>query len=335
MRRLILTALALLLLPGVVVWRQYETTYRDEGGRADYLEIEEPPRLRSDQPELQDGGIPILCYHYLRGRPGPLYFARVLGAVLFNLPTLQDREYWSTPVEVFASHLAWLDENGYSAITLDELAGILDGRAAGPDRPVVITFDDGDRSVKDLALPLLQEHGMVATLFVVTSQVGRKWEDVDGMDWDDLRALQATGLFQVESHSHAMHYKVKGPRGRMRPVFLDKVPGGGGADAAGEAWVRRDLRASRDALQRELGRPARWLAWPYGWANDDLDRLAAGEGYAGSVSLAAGANVPGRDRPWHLSRLTISARTTTRVFQEMMQTLQSEGTAIAARRSGP
>ena len=324
MRRLILIALLLLSLPAVVVWRQYQATYHDEGSKANYLEIEEPPAINPDHARFREGGVPILCYHYLRGRPGPVYLLKVLGAVLFNLPTLKEREYWTTPAAVFEEQMAWLADHGYTTIDLDELQRILDGLELGPPKPVVITFDDGDRSIEQYALPVLKRLGMRAAIMVVTSQVGTTWQDVHTLSWEELADLEACGVFRVESHTHDMHYKVKRAHGDMVPVFLSEVPDSGKPRSQGEIFVELDLRSSSRALQRHLGHPARWLAWPYGWANTPLDSLAAKEGYRGSLSLAAGTNKPGRDSTWHLSRITITARTSPQKFMKLMQAADRE-----------
>ena len=342
MRRLVIIALLLLSLPAIVVWRQYQATYHDEGSRANYLEIEEPATIDPDHPGFREGGVPILCYHYLRGRAGPVYLLRVLGAVLFNLPTLKEREYWTTPVAVFERQLTWLADNGYTTIDLDELKAILDGQELGPPKPVVITFDDGDRSIEKYALPRLQRLGMRATIMVVTSKVGTTWQDVHTLDWDELARLQRSGVFKVEGHTHDMHYKVKGANGKMVPVFLDELPYTGNPRPQGEIFVEMDLRNSSRALQRHLGHPARWLAWPYGWASSQLDSLAAKEGYKGSLSLAAGTNKPGRDSTWHLSRITITARTSLRAFVKLMKAADRDApsttpikSAVAASASPP
>ncbi len=329
MRRLLLIALFLLTIPSLVVWRQYYATYQDYGSRANYLEIEEPGKIDLDPAKFRAGGVPILCYHYLRGRTGPVYLLRVLGAVLFNLPTLKEREYWTTPAELFARHMEWLADNGYTTIDLDELEKILAGEEMGPPKPIVITFDDGDQSVLRYAYPVLLRYGMKATIMVVTSRVGKEWKEVRSLNWSQLRSLERTGVFRVESHSDDMHYKVKGPHGKMQPIFLHEVPYEGPPLPEGKLFVSLDLRRSTHSLQKHLGHPAKWLAWPYGWASSPLDSLAAHEGYHGSLSLAAGTNEPGRDSTWHLARITVTARTTLRSFQDLMKAAEREAPAIA------
>jgi peptidoglycan/xylan/chitin deacetylase (PgdA/CDA1 family) len=161
---------------------------------------------------------------------------------------------------------------------------------------VVITFDDGDRSVVDYAYPILQKHGFKATLFVVTSEVGRKWDGVDCLGWDDLRRLRESGVFSIQSHSHDLHRKVKTSEGTL-PVSvaaqygLYRFPGA----PSWQKGVYDDLRTSRLLIEQHVGGEVNSLAWPYGFGEVALDSVAASAGFATLCTLGAGRN---RRLPW-------------------------------------
>ena len=331
MRRLILVALFILAVPLLVLMLQYRSTYQDTGSRANYLEVQEPPQIDLDDPRFQSGGVPILCYHYVKGAPGPGYLLKVLGAVLFNLPTLRDTEYWTTQAEVLDDHLAWLSEHGYTTIDLDTLGDMLEGKVEGPPKPIVITFDDADRSILERAAPILERYGMQATVLVVSAKVGQKWNGLESLRWDELKQMDRSGVFRIESHSHDMHYKVKTEDGHMVPVFVHHVPDEGSRSSRSTAFVIRDLHSTRQAIRTKIGRETRWLAWPYGWANTELDSLARVAGFRGTLSLSEGTNATGRDDTWHLSRITVTARTTLRSFVELMESVEADAPAIGAQ----
>lgn len=316
MRTAITFGILLVLLPLIVLLLQVRRSGEGIGAPADYLEIEKPPELSSDDPSLTRPGIPVLCYHYLAPPPGPLHVARVIGAVVLNLPTLGEKHFWSLPADVFESHLKWLRDEGYQTLGADELLQIMRGEIPRPAKAVCITFDDGERSILDLGLPLLRRYDMEATLFVVTSKVGRSWRGLDMLDWSELRALQDSGHVSVESHTHDLHYKVKTSDGGMEPVHLYRSRPD--ADPGALRWVGDDLGASRFLLLEKLGRDSRLLAWPYGFASARLDSTARAAGFAATFSLAAGAVRPKADSPWHLRRFTITARTTTRALSRMV-----------------
>jgi peptidoglycan/xylan/chitin deacetylase (PgdA/CDA1 family) len=156
---------------------------------------------------------------------------------------------------------------------------------------VVITFDDGDRSVVDYAFPILRKYGFKATLFVVTSEVGRKWDRVDCVGWDDLRRLRETGVFSIQSHSHDLHRKVKTSEGTF-PIFvaakhgLFEFPGA----RSWEECVYEDLVTSRELIERRVGGEVNCLAWPYGFGEAALDSIAVSAGYTALCTLGPGKN---------------------------------------------
>ncbi len=291
-------------------------------------------RVRFDAPrtgstgELAGGaapGVPVLCYHYLRDKSDPLRLLRVFGYVVLSLPLLNDSELWTTSASEFERQMEFLKESGYHAVTLDELHEWQSGWRELPGKPIVITFDDGDESVYDLALPILARMGFRATLFVVTSRVGTHWNEVRCLDWTRLKELEDSGVFRIESHTDDMHFKVNAD-GAMRPVFVAASSHGfemeGSTDW--ERAVRADLARSRDAIESHVGRAPSFLAWPYGAATQELDRIATEEGFLRTCSLRARPNprasrgVGGRSAPIEISRYTITARTSLRIFRSML-----------------
>lgn len=173
--------------------------------------------------------IAVLGYHKV-GPPGP-------GA-------------WETwyyiPEDVFAEHLTVLREGGWQPV---DGATFLRGLAEPgtlPERAALITFDDGFRSVLDIALPWLERFGFPGVLFVPTDFVGRtnlfdSEPEEPLCDWDELRELQRRGI-AVESHA-ASHRK-----------FSELTP----------SQRALELEGSKAALEAGLGRAVQLFAYPYG-----------------------------------------------------------------------
>ncbi len=236
-------------------------------------------------------GVPVLCHHYLRSKTTPRQFVKILGALFLNLPLLEDMDVWTQSATVFDAQMAYLEREGYETVDLNDVVAWRHGLRELPPKPIVITFDDGDRSVLDYAYPILKKHGFKATLFVVTSQVGQKWDRVDCLGWDELRRLQQSGVFTIQSHSHDLHRKVKTSEGTL-PVFvaarlgLYDMPG---AVSSGEG-VYRDLRASKELIEKHLGNKVSCLSWPYGFGDAVLDSVAVAAGYSVLCTLGEGTN---------------------------------------------
>lgn len=289
-------------------------------------------RVRADRtaaqlsPDAAAEHVPVICYHYIRGKSDPIRLLRVFGYVVLSLPLLDNSELWTTSAGAFERQMEYLAERGYHAITLDELNEWQIGLRDLPPRPVVITFDDADRSVYDYAYPVLKRLGLRATVFVVTGRVGTTWGEVSVLDWPHLREMQQSGVFDIQSHTHDLHYKVNAGND-AQPVFLAATAprDGGEGTPAWEELVRDDLTRSRDAIRAHVGRTPAFLAWPYGFGNPRVDRVAYEVGFTRTCSLRLSANARLAATPatsdtdaFEIARYTITARTSLRNFREMI-----------------
>lgn len=275
------------------------------------------------------GGVPVLCYHYLRRSPGVIRLAKVMLHVVLSLPVLDDNELWTLSEGAFDNQMRWLYENGYRSITLDQLTRWQYGHEALPPKCVVITFDDGDRSVYDYAWPILEKYGFTASYFIITREVGLQWRGLDFLSWDELREMSQSGTFTIESHTHSLHYKV-GEKDAAKPVFLAAHDGQYAFDGF-DRWQDRvvdDLQRSRRIIALKVGRTPHYLAWPYGHSEPDLDLMAHDVGYDRTVLLEAGTNesfvptgddtIPLVDRVT-IRRYAVSARTSMHSFVKMVR----------------
>jgi len=302
--------------------------------------------------------VPILCYHYFRPAFAPSYLLRVLGAVILNMPTLGAKEFWTLSIGEFERHLRYFRDQGIAVVTLDELAAATENGPPIPHPAVVLTFDDADVSFYRFAYPLLKKYGYRAHLFVPTAYVGQQWGSLRVCSWDQLRQMQGSGLIQVESHTHDLHWKVATPRG-WEPVlwYPERLQNQDITEITAESTSRNDkssvmpavlgyirphtrptphpaiagdLRTSWRVIEKEMGRGPNFLSWPYGFASAALDSLAARSGFVGTVSLFP---VAWREAApvWHLGRFSVTAKTTPIQLTQLFTT-QAIQTMLAARR---
>lgn len=182
-------------------------------------------------------------------------------------PTVADSMTVTTPT--FEWQLRYLTEQGYDVIPLRQLVDArLGRRPPPPPRAVVLTVDDGHRSVYDVMLPLVQRYRVPVTLFIYPSAISNASY---AMTWDQLRELQASGFFEIQSHSY-WHPNFKVERRRMSaPEF--------------ERFVLFQLNKSRDRLHAELGVTVDTLSWPFGIYDAELMGLARAAGYVAGVTL--------------------------------------------------
>ncbi len=194
--------------------------------------------------------IPVLTYHRIRS------------------PVRDSRD---VAPETFDAHMGYLRRRGWTPLVADELVDVLDGVRPWPRRPVAVTLDDGSLDLHRDAYPVLVRHGVPAIAFVIT---GRAEERSAGfVGWPELEELAASGLVDVQSHTH--HHR----RDNLRLLAAGRV---------GE--IVDDLRRSRELIARRLGRPCRHLAWPQGHWNRALLELALAVGYRATFTTRCGAN---------------------------------------------
>jgi peptidoglycan/xylan/chitin deacetylase (PgdA/CDA1 family) len=187
------------------------------------------------------------------------------------------------PPAQFREQMAYLHREGYTPITVSELATCLDARSSAtlPARPVVLTFDDAYEDFYTDAFPVLREYGFAATLYVVTAFVnGRaRWLHYERethrpmISWGQLREIADQG---IECGSHT----------RVHPQ-VDTLP-------RQEAWD--EIRTSKDDLEQQLGRPVTTFAYPYGHFDAATRAMVAEAGYSAACAVKIAMSSPSDDR---------------------------------------
>ena len=194
---------------------------------------------RPHHPPGRSIDVPILMYHRIGGLPID--------------PTPTSTKLTVQP-GVFAAQMEWLARHGFHAITVRQLYAALERRAPLPSRPVLITFDDGYRDVLHNAAPVLRRIGMPAAAFIITDRVSGP--DPSFLTWQELRDLERDG-FTIGSHT--VHH-----------LPLPSLP---------SAQALAELKQSRATLQRHLGKPVDWFAYPDGAEDASVVQLVAKAGY--------------------------------------------------------
>jgi peptidoglycan/xylan/chitin deacetylase (PgdA/CDA1 family) len=194
--------------------------------------------------------VPILCYHRF-------------GA---------DRSKMVVAPEDFERQLAYLFENGYRVVRMSDVAEFLQGKRALPRRAVVITMDDGYKSVYQHAFPLLKKYRYPATIFVYSDYVGAR----EGLTWKEMKEMVDSGLVDIQPHS-----KTHSNLGIPQP---DED------EAAYAARVAAEVADPLQDINKNLNIPVHTFAYPYGDTNKGvIDRLRQRD-YRMAVTVQAGSN---------------------------------------------
>jgi biofilm PGA synthesis lipoprotein PgaB len=200
-----------------------------------------------------------------------------------------DQNFDGVTTTKLIEQLSWLQHQGYVAISVDDLLAVRAGRKALPEKAVLLSFDDGYESFYTRVYPVLKAFHYSAVVAVVdewmTGKVGNGAEPGDRVNyggttmprsafltWPQIREMKKSGLVEVASHSHAMHYGVlANPQGNEEPDALTSVfdPKTGTYELPSH-YVKRlqdDAAASVRTLKRQTGAAPRVMVWPYGAYN--------------------------------------------------------------------
>jgi peptidoglycan/xylan/chitin deacetylase (PgdA/CDA1 family) len=192
--------------------------------------------------------VPILMYHYLSVPP-------------------PDADIYRTDLSVtpdnFRQQMAYLAENGYTPIDFYDLSLAITNQLTLPEKPVILTFDDGYLDNYQNAFPILQEFGFIATFFVVTDFVDQGAQAY--ATWPMLREMAAAGM-RIESHSRN-HPDLSG-RGRD---FL--------------IW---QMLGSQETIAAHIGYLPKYFCYPSGRYDETATAVLEELGFWGAVTTQSG-----------------------------------------------
>lgn len=195
---------------------------------------------------------PMLCYHRVVPKPAGIYDL--------------------TP-EMLEKQIQLMLAQGYRPITALQYIKLQKYPRFFPDKPVVLTFDDGSKSHFQYVFPLLQKYGIKATFFVYPANIVTK-SNIQ-LTWADLRKMAWAGM-DIESHTFSHPFLTKTSFKRDDPRYLE--------------WLDRELKESKRVLEYHLKTKVNLLAYSYGWFNDIVETKAAEAGYQGIFTVNWGVN---------------------------------------------
>jgi len=210
---------------------------------------------------------------------------------------------WTVPPAAFAEQMAYLREHSYTPLTVAQLVRMRTCKTTPlPSRPVVITFDDAFADFFTTALPILQQYGLCATLYVPTAYVGGTsgWLVQEGeaatpmLTWEQLREVNASGI-ECGAHSHS------------HPQL----------DTLAPTAVYEEITRSKALLEDHLGREVSSFAYPYGYSTPAIRRMVQEAGFRSACSVTA--TLSGReDDLFDLPRLRVDPDLTLAEFAVLL-----------------
>lgn len=177
--------------------------------------------------EKRNVKIPILLYHDF----------------VLELPNDSsiDLNYMNTP-QSFEENVKTLLKNGYTIMSLKELNKINENEIL-PEKPIIITFDDGYYSNYEYIFPILKKYNITSSIFITTDKIGKEENGKKYLGWDECLEMQRSELVDIFSHS-------------KNHLFYNKVP---------IKDFYNDVLESQKIIEEKLGKKDfKAFAYPYG-----------------------------------------------------------------------
>ncbi|HCS45557.1 MAG TPA: poly-beta-1,6-N-acetyl-D-glucosamine N-deacetylase PgaB [Pseudomonas sp.] len=206
--------------------------------------------------------------------------------------------------ERMIEQLAWLRENGYHPVSIDQVLAARKGGPELPSKAVMLSFDDGYASFYTRVLPVLRAYNWHALLAPVGTWVdtppnqsvdfaGMPRKRSEFLTWDQVREVSQSGLVEIAAHTDANHKGIlANPQGNLEPAATtrryDPVAKRYETETEFQARQRVDVVAISEKIRKVTGKKPRVWVWPYGAADGSTLQIVTDEGYQMALTLEDG-----------------------------------------------
>ncbi len=205
---------------------------------------------------------------------------------------------FAVPPARFTDQMAYLHAHGYTPMTVTQLVQC----TALPEKPVILTFDDGMADFYTEAWPILTHYHFPATLYIVTAFVNGTcdWLTHEGessrlmVTWEQISHMQAAGI-ECGAHTHS------------HPQL----------DMLSPEKAHDEITTSKKLLEEHLGQSVTSFAYPYGYYTTTIQQQVQAAGYTSACAVNHAMHTSGT-HPFTLSRLMVKASTTLEDFSTLL-----------------
>lgn len=214
-----------------------------------------------------DADVPILMYHHISD---------------------DFQSSVTATTEQFRSHMEALYNAGYTAVSFHDLVCFVDTGKPLPEKPIVITFDDGYSSNLEIAAPILAQYGYCAEVAVIGENLGLETEALRFFTLDEALSWINDGIIEIGAHSWGLHHTE--PRQGIYQMANE-------SDADYIALLQSDTDAITSALTDAYGEVPLVYAYPYGYNNPFSEIIISRAGYRVTLGVEPGMNTVIRGLP--------------------------------------
>lgn len=261
-------SIGLIITFGFVVWRRFfHVKYVLETNKTEVRKL--PVEIEKKLLEASSSAIrvPILMYHYVE-------FVKDKGDTI--------RQSLDIIPPIFDAQVKTLQENGYTFITAKDLADILDEKKEAPEKPILLTFDDGHWDLYTDILPILQKYHVKATAYIVPGLLNGS----DFLTTQQLEKVATSGAVEIAAHT-VHHVWLKGKSLGV---------------------VEKEVKDSKIMLEKIIKRSVVSFAYPFGAFDDAAIQVVKDAGFLTALSTVPGIE-QSKTNKYFLYRLRPGRRT--------------------------
>lgn len=223
----------------------------------------------------KDGiNVPVLMYHSLLKDPA------LQGKYVIHPDRLEE-------------DLKYITENGYTTVTIADLVNYVYAEGTLPEKPVMLTFDDGHYNNYFYAYPLLQQYGCKAILSPIGAIVDEYTENGDisptygYCSWDVLKEMSESGHVEIQNHSYDMHCNAgrKGANIKYNESREDYKNN-----------LSEDLLKAQELIKKSTGKAPLCFTYPLGAKSEISEETIKELGFKASLCCLETVNVITKDK---------------------------------------
>ena len=193
--------------------------------------------------------------------------------------------------DLFREQMKFLKDNGYNPLTMEQLYEYVVNGAAVPEKPVVLTFDDGYADTYSIVYPIMKEYGFPATVFINPGDIGTR------LTWDQVREMHKNGI-TIANHG-------------FQHIEMGQLS---------EAKQIENITKAQEALAKEVGiKDNPWFCYPYGDKNEFTDSASKKAGIKMGMAMKSGWAHTG-DNPYNILRVWVGNAVDIKHFEERIST---------------
>jgi peptidoglycan/xylan/chitin deacetylase (PgdA/CDA1 family)/murein DD-endopeptidase MepM/ murein hydrolase activator NlpD len=217
-----------------------------------------------------------------------------------------DRNRFLISPDLFEKDLKYLKENHYTPVFVSDLIAYVDKGTPLPEKPVMLTFDDGYYNNYVYAYPLLRQYDMKGVISIIGSLTDKSTLIKDEnpaysyLTWDEVKEMSSSGYIEIQNHSYDLHDK------RYRRQGAGQKPGES-IESYNEA-MKSDIGSFQEQINKMTGKYPSAFVYPFGIISDNSREVLKEIGFRSTFSCRDGINYITRD-PDCLYRLRRVCRT--------------------------